>query len=300
VKINLISRDNGVGLTTDMELLEAIFRPAGHDVMRVSWRDRAMRRCQVAIFLELFNPALMPYAAKSVGIFNLEWFEPRWRPWLPRLRQLWAKSVESHQTMRQWGLRNVHHTGFAGRDMLDESVPRELRCVHLAGHSSLKGTEQVIQAWRLDPGLPELTIISEREWDAPTYVRQLRGHIAEADKRRELNAAAIHVCPSRSEGWGHYITEALSMRATVVTTDASPMNEHVRPEHGVLVPSTVAGRRNFADDHAVSPHAVAEAVRRAADMSEQERATVGALGRAHVLARTERFGVTALDLLRRL
>jgi glycosyltransferase involved in cell wall biosynthesis len=300
VRINLISRDNGVGLTTDMELLEGILGPAGHDVVRVPWRSRAMRRCEVAVFLELFNPALLPYAAKTVGIFNLEWFEARWRPWLPRLRQLWAKSGEAEATMRQWGLRNVHHTGFAGRDMLDETVPRELRCIHLAGHSSLKGTEQVIQAWRDDPGLPELTIISERDWDAPAHVRVLTGHVAEADKRRELNAAAIHVCPSRSEGWGHYITEALSMRATVVTTDASPMNEHVRPEFGVLVPSAVAGRRNFADDHAVTAPAVAEAVRRAAAMSEQERAVLGDLGRAHVLARTQRFADTALALLRRL
>ena len=298
--INLVSRDNGVGLTTDMELLEDILRPAGHDVERVPWRNRSMRRCNVAIYLELFNPALLPYAAKSIGIFNLEWFEARWRPWLPRLRQLWAKSTEAHDTLRTWGLRNVHHTGFASRDMLDETVPRELRCIHLAGHSSLKGTEQVIQAWRADPGLPELTIISEREWDVPAHVRLLRGHIDEADKRRELNAAAIHVCPSRSEGWGHYITEALSMRATVVTTDASPMNEHVRPEHGVLVPSLVAGRRHFANDHAVSPQAVAEAVRRAAAMSDAERATVGELGRQHVLARTAHFAETALALLRRL
>jgi hypothetical protein len=299
VKINLVSRDNGVGLSKDMDLLDSIFTPAGHDVIRVDWQERAMRRADVAIFLELFNPALMPYAARHIGIFNLEWFLPKWRPYLSRFRQLWARSLESYETLRRWGLRNVHHTSFLSRDLLDLTVQREMRCVHLAGHSPLKNTDAVIEAWRRDPELPRLTIISANHYTVPGHVRLIHGYLSEVDLSRELNAARIHVCPSASEGWAHYITEALTIGATVITTDGSPMNEQVRPEHGLLLPPSAIGRRHYAAHHHIDPSAIINAVRHAAALPVERHDEMGKLGREHVLARNERFRTTALDLLRR-
>jgi len=43
------------------------------------------------------------------------------------------------------------------------------------------------------------------------------------------------VIPSQAEGYGHVIGEGMSCGAVVVTTDAAPMNELVRPDRGVLV-----------------------------------------------------------------
>lgn len=301
MKINLVSRDNGVGLTFDMVLLESIFLPAGHDVVRVDWQERTMRRCDVAVFLELFNPALMPYASRgSIGIFNLEWFAAKWRPYLSRFRQLWAKSLESYETLRRWGLRNVHHSTFISRDLLDATVARELRCVHLAGHSPLKNTESVIEAWGRAPDLPPLTIISANNYRVPDGVRMLTGYLTDADLVRELNAAQIHLCPSAAEGWGHYITEALTTGALVITTDGSPMNEQVRPEHGILLPPAAIGRRHFAAHHHIEPGAIVNAVRRAVALPPELREEMGKLGREHVLTRNDRFRTTALDLLRRI
>ena len=299
MKINLVSRDNGVGLSRDMDLLESIFTPAGHSVIRVNWQERAMRRADVAIFLELFSPALMPYAAKHIGIFNLEWFVPKWKPYMSRFRQLWAKSLEAYETMRRWGLRNVHHTGFLSRDMLDATVTREMRCVHLAGHSPLKNTGAVIDAWRHDPTLPPLTIISANHYEVPAGVRMLTGYLTDAELTRELNAARIHLCPSAAEGWGHYITEALTIGATVIATDGSPMNEQVRPEHGILLPPSAIGRRHYAAHHHIDPSAIINAVRHAVSLPVERHDEIGKLGREHVLARNERFRTTALDLLRR-
>ncbi len=285
----------------DMALLESILTPAGHDVIRVNWQDRAMRRCDVAVFLELFSLNLMPYAARgSIGVFNLEWLPTKWKPYLSRFGQLWAKSLESYETMRRWGLRNVHHTAFASRDLIDPFVERELRCVHLAGHSPLKNTESVIEAWRRAPDLPPLTIISANHYSVPAGVRMLTGYLTDAELTRELNGAQIHLCPSAAEGWGHYITEALTTGAVVIATDGSPMNEQVRPEHGILLPPYAIGRRHFAAHHHIDPGAIINAVRHAVALPPERRAEMGKLGREHVLARNERFRVTALDLLRRM
>jgi hypothetical protein len=150
--------------------------------------------------------------------------------------------------------------------MLDATVTREMRCVHLAGHSPLKNTGAVIDAWRHDPTLPPLTIISASHYEVPAGVRMLTGYLTDAELTRELNAARIHLCPSAAEGWGHYITEALTIGATVIATDGSPMNEQVRPEHGILLPPSAIGRRHYAAHHHIDPSAIINAVRHAVSL----------------------------------
>lgn len=50
-------------------------------------------------------------------------------------------------------------------------------------------------------------------------------------------APQVHVCPSSREGFGHYINEARSVGALVVTIAAGPMNELVQDgKSGVVAP----------------------------------------------------------------
>ncbi len=304
MKINLVTRDNGVGLSTDMELLEGILRPAGHETERVHWRDKRMAACDVAIFLELFNPALARYARRGyVGIYNLEWFEPRWRGWLPRHRQLWAKSREAYDILRKWNLRNIHHTGFAGRDMLQEATERRLAVFHLAGHSTLKNTDAVIEAWRRNPDLPELILVSHNYKigdERLPNVTSIYGSPPDWEIADWMNQCAIQLCPSATEGWGHYLAEGVSTGNLVITTDASPMNEHVTPETGILIRPRLRGRHHYAALHQHHPDDIAAAVRRAVAMTPRQRAETGQRGRERMLNRNEAFRAKALDLIGRM
>lgn len=298
LKINLISRDNGVGLSTDMELLGKILAEAGHSVQRVDWTSRQMRSCDVGIFLELFNPRLVRYARYTVGIFNLEWFVPRWRRYLPRISQLWAKSGDAHNAFQSLKL-NSHLTGFLSRDLYDESVQRTMTCLHLRGHSSEKNTEAVVEAWRCNPDLPPLTIISQDPIEVVPGITVLP-RLPQEELTRQLNTHQIHVCPSRTEGWGHYITEGLSAGAIVITTDAPPMNEHVHPDWGMLVPTSRSAPRNLVQEHDVDPEHIASAVRRITALTDEQRAGMSEKARAHTLYRNESFRQTALKLLEQL
>ena len=48
----------------------------------------------------------------------------------------------------------------------------------------------------------------------------------------------VHVCPSSREGFGHYINEARSVSAVIITVDAPPMNEFVtNATSGILIPA---------------------------------------------------------------
>jgi glycosyltransferase involved in cell wall biosynthesis len=293
--INLISRDNGVGLTTDMELLEAILSSAGFNVERVSHTAPRMRFCDVAIFLELFSPNLIKYTKRSVGVFNLEWFMDGWARYLPQIHQLWAKSHEAVEVYARLGL-SSHYTGFASQDVYDPSVLRQRSCLHVRGHSGLKNTEAIIEAWRNHPDLPPLTIVSAAKLHVPEYVKVLP-RIPRPELVHAMNENMVHLCPSRSEGWGHYITEALSTGAHVITTDASPMHEHVRPEFGTLLQPSGSHPRWHVCEYDVSSESIADAVRSSIALSDATMAEHSKLAREHLATRNQAFATTIIRLI---
>lgn len=295
--VALVSRDNGVGLTCDMRLLDGMLTEAGYEVSWVDWRESSMPHHDIAIFLELWNPRLMYYANKTIGIFNIEWFQRQWTIGLHACTQLWTKSEEAQTIFtRHLGLRKSIFTGFMSRDMCNPNVTRELAAVHLRGKSTLKGTAAVLEAWATNPDLPPLTVISNEHLDVPTGVRLLN-RLDEDQLSHELNRAQIHVCPSETEGWGHYIAEGMSVGGIVVTTNASPMSEHITPTVGMLVQPVVKSRHGLATAWRVDARGIASAVRAVTAMTPEQRATMGAHACARFHARNNEFKTKALQLL---
>lgn len=297
LSITLVSRNNGVGLSTDMALLTNLFTGAGHRVHRVDWRVPRIARCDVVVFLELFNPNLVKFASKSVGIFNQEWFLPQWRPWVRNLTQIWAKSSAAAGIFGEMNPR-TYYTGFLTRDMYEPGVRRAKKVLHMQGHSQDKNTGRVLETWAAFGDLPPLTLISHTTKNVPKGVVRM-SRIAERHLRTVLNEHDIHLCPSRVEGWGHYITEAVSTGAYTITTDMSPMNEHVLPEWGALVKPTGVGRRGFARVADVSPQALAAAVREASGIGPEQREKMRNAARMHTGARNADFAAMAIELLER-
>lgn len=296
LKIALISRDNGVGLSLDAELLTTLFESAGHEVAFHDWKSDTMPHADVAFHLELISRHLAQCADRNIAVLNLEWFPTEWLKYLPAFDQIWAKSEYAYRYCRQHGARDVRLTGFMGQDRNDPGVPRKLKCLHLRGRSHMKGTEMVVEAWRDNPDLPPLTIVSKEPVHAPGHITVLTSP-SDSELNRVLNEHQIHLCPSIAEGWGHYITEGMSVGATVITTDASPMNEHIRTDWGYLLGIMKTRMHHQAVQTYTSADQITEAVQRAVALGPRRRREVGQKARAQFLRRNEDFRQKALGLM---
>ena len=108
----------------------------------------------------------------------------------------------------------------------------------------------------------------------------LHGGYLDDDALKQLqNACGVHLCPSRSEGWGHNIVEAMSCGAVVVTTDAPPMNEHVTADCGVLVPINRSEPRHLGRNFFVDPSALETTVAQLVTASPDAAKSLGVKAR---------------------
>jgi glycosyltransferase involved in cell wall biosynthesis len=300
LRINLVVRDNGLGLTRDAQLLADALKANDCDVHVTSlgekdeqlrWRYGRGRRVffshwrhtwarirgrtpyDVNIMFEHLWPLHLSLARYNIALPNPEWFDSKDARHLRRMDHVWAKTRYAQKLFQALGCK-TSFVGFDSDDHYDPHVPRTRRFFHLAGGSRIKGTERLLALWRKHPEWPQLTVLQNpacaNPGSAQANIRHCVEYIAPEALREFQNAHAFHVCPSEAEGWGHYIVEGMGVGAVVITTDAAPMNELVSPERGLLVAAHEAGTMG----HTVTWHfdeaAMEQAITEAMQMSDDE------------------------------
>lgn len=136
--------------------------------------------------------------------------------------------------------------------------PQHGYAIHVKGKSGLKQTRVTLDCWAKHPEWPPLVVVGKASDEELTPPSRSASNIIyfppispagstdsspqvmliDAARLRDMQgAASIHICPSVREGFGHYLNEARAVGALVVTVDHPPMNELVRPETGLLVPT---------------------------------------------------------------
>lgn len=291
--IRIVSRDNGVGLSRDMALVEALFREAGHRVEVMGYGgNRMVNRLaearqrirhatggvvDVQIFLERIYGRLLPLARHNVLVPNPEWFAPGWHAVLPRFDAVLCKTRHGADIFENLGCRNVHEVGFTSDDVFVPSIGKTVGFFHLAGRSSAKGTRSVLEAWQRHPEWPRLVVVQNPKMathavELPNVEHRL-AYVDAAELRRLQNAHLFHLCPSEMEGFGHYLNEGRSAGAIVLATDGAPMNELVSDDEGVLIAPASARREGLVERFHVDVAGIEAGVSRALafDHAERER-----------------------------
>jgi glycosyltransferase involved in cell wall biosynthesis len=313
-RIQLLARDNGAGLTRDMALLSAALREAGAAVHGTPLRHRGrlaewLTRLRLAgssplydwnLMLERVRPEFARMAARNVLVPNPEYFRTQDRAALDRIDQVWAKTRHAERLFAALG-KPVRYIGFASPDRLDAVVTRRQAFFHGPGRSANKGTAALLQLWAAHPEWPVLTVAWRRKHvalgTAPANVRLIREHLDDDTYRRLQNEHRFHLCPSQTEGYGHYLVEAMSCGAVVLTLDAEPMHELVTAERGVLVPAQATGTQDLATLYGFRDADMAGAIERCVAMSEGEAAALGAAARAWFEAEQAAFPLRLRDAL---
>lgn len=288
--LRIISRDNGVGLSRDLALLGGALAGAGMAVDAVGfggdrtgvrlreaglWARRVLQgKVEMQLFCERVYPHCLPLARRNLLIPNPEWFLPKWLPWLPRFEQVLCKTRHAERIFRRLGCR-TRYLGFTSEDRLDLSVPRRPSFFHLAGRSSAKGTKVLLETWLRHPEWPLLTVVQHpRKAGTPVRAGNIdhrAEHVDDATLRRLQNAHLFHVCPSETEGFGHYLMEALSVGAITLATAAEPMTELVTAARGLLIQPVRQAEDGLATRYFVDAPAIEQAVEQALALSPAQR-----------------------------
>jgi glycosyltransferase involved in cell wall biosynthesis len=330
LRLRLIGKSNGVGLSRDLALLAGALAASGCEVTQhpCARRDRKRRRSlltrlamrlrrlrtpaahppfDVNVMLEHIWPQFVQQARLNVLVPNPEWTDRRDLAMLRVADRIWAKTALAEQLFAARGSR-VLNIGFDSEDRLDLAVPRMLQFLHLAGRSPLKGTQRLLALWRRHPEWPQLTVLQDnpagrdsREVAAANIVLQC-GFASDQQLRTLQNAHRFHLCLSEAEGWGHYIAEAMSVGAITLTTDAAPMNELIGAGRGLLVAAHLAEQHNLARIARFDERALEAAIAQALLLDHAQLDAIGAAARSWFLANKRGFAARvrlAVDDLRR-
>lgn len=249
--INVIFNHNNYGLTNDAKILVNVLRKSiihGFicKVRPVQAFQTDTAPVDINIFLEIVNPLLLHSAKVNILIPNHEWFYNHWEPYLDLFDFIWCKTEYACQLFRELlephnKTTTIHQIGWTSLDRgsltSTNKVVSPRKALHLAGGSQYKSTQQVINSW--NPDWIPLTVVLNTE-RLPKITLQSQPNITYLTKRltdtqliQTMNSHSIHICPSETEGFGHYLNEARSSSAIIVTVDAPPMNTFSTPAFSI-------------------------------------------------------------------
>lgn len=320
---NLCSWNQDYGLWQDAEIFKDCFNPKSgtssdfpgvHFNITVGTPLGPFDLADVNIWTQDFFPQCFDHAEKNILVPNVEYFFEAWTEYLPSFDKVLYKAKCGFDFL--WKGPNSHFLGWESFDRFAPAIaplgpsgvpsghpPVIVRdyhsFLHVAGNSSAKQTGVILETWRRYPELPGLIVIynGARQHGVdvsrlPKNVTLIEHKLPKEEITRLMNTYALHLCPSRVEGFGHYINEARSVEAVIVTTDAPPMNEFVDDKSGFLVKVAHKGRFNRVDTFDISPEGLREQLSKVLNLSVEEKKAVGKRARERYLDDKKKFRET--------
>jgi hypothetical protein len=275
-KVIIFALFNGVGIDRDAFLIKNLLQSQGFQVTTADvFKNENHEPHDVSIFLERFSDKKLDISPANILIPNPEWFEPGWVPALRCFVSIFTKTNHSDQVFKKLGC-NTDFISFTSLDRYDASIKKDWnRYLHIAGKSIQKQTDVVWETWEKNPGFPNLTIVQNPKFykKRPLLrnVSYIYDSLPDSVLKTMQNAYGYHVCPSLTEGFGHYIMEALSCKSFVLTTDAEPMSDLVTKERGMLISSYKQERMRFSIAYHINSKALEESVIKTFVINDSDR-----------------------------
>lgn len=317
MKINLLGISKGQGHQKDIAILKSVLEHSEHEVtvndveakpFYFKWSQK--KEYDLNIFMEKINPLWLPAAKVNSLIPNQEsffiasgekeveqLFEKR-KALLDHIDLVLCKTHYAEKIFKGLGKRCLY-VSFTSPDHGLNREDKKKQFLHLAGESLFKGTTEVIHCWEQRKDLPPMFmgINPKRQFFCRALNIHMLAQFFTLEELKELqNRSLFHVAPSRTEGFGHTLMEAMSTSAIVLTTDAPPMNELVTENRGILIPYTSQMPVGLGAMFCVSPEEIAKAVEKALNLTDNEIACKQKNARAFYEENDRFFKKTFLEL----
>jgi hypothetical protein len=284
-----------------VRILTVPFRMYGISIEESSVQINFDPEAEIAVFIEnIFAHEKLKDYKKRIFIPNPEWLTVKDKERVvDTIDEVWHKTKFGMKILGDL-LPDVEHkyTGFTSLGVPGEAVDFS-RFAHFPGKSKTRHTQDVINIWLKNTALESITIQMYGtspefpRWIESANIRIFSGFLNEGELYAEYVKSGIHICTSQMEGFGHYINEARSIGALVVTLDAPPMNELIDSNCGVLIPTTRSIQHNHGLRFIATPEAIEQGILAARRISIDERKRMGARARY-------KFEQERNDFLRRL
>lgn len=298
--INLFFSMNGKGSQQDGFILKEAIESLGHSARCYEKPEANPAFADINVFFESFNEKQMSnQQAKAPN----NWFIPNpelyWQPFeeLERFNLILCRTKQAERIFTTLG-KPTYYLGFTSVDCYRPDIKKHYeKWIHIAGGSGLKGTKSAVLSWMANRNFPHLMILmQEKPPKLPSNVKWHSNRFPEYGLRFVQNECGIHLCASEAEGYGHYLVEALSTKAVVITTDAPPMNEFIQDKR-CLVPYSSCVDQFLGVRYIVDPDALANTVKTIMRLSQSEKEAIGEQNRAFYLQKREEFKENLRKLL---
>lgn len=302
-KVDIFYITHSKGLEVDARILQQVIGPEQSKIIPIPPRARLepastnnskikLDSCaKTAIFIEgLFeHPELMNYKNR-VYLANPEWLTNRDKYLASQMiTDFWHKSHFGMKLLRRIFPNKRHiYIGFTSLCKPSSSIDYNLFS-HFPGKSKTRHTQDIINIWLKNPELPSLKIqaynfdISLPFWLQKNNLSLFLGFLEEKNYISEYSKNGIHICTSQMEGFGHYINEARSIGALVITLDAPPMNELIDSNSGIVVPVEKSINHHHGKRFIANPEAIEFAILEVSKMPIATRKELGANARNRFL-----------------
>ncbi|MBA3721547.1 MAG: glycosyltransferase [Parachlamydiaceae bacterium] len=298
LKINVCSGMNGVGLVSDQNIMADALKELGHHVECISDSSSDMPpNADINIFFQRFRPDWFSVAKQNWFVPNPEWYCQGLEA-LNKIDLILCRTKEVERIFNYYKL-NTYYTGFTSLDCYNPKIAKDYKLMfHLAGGSCQKGTPTIVNLWRSNLQFPRLNIIKHSEFvnlDQPNY-NLIPYRVDDQTLRTYQNSCGIHLCPSETEGFGHYISEAMSAGAVIITTNGPPMNEFITDSR-CLVNCERTNPQWFAMNYYVDSKDLERVINNLTNMSDQELKSIGEKNRQVYLENKKLFKERLKQLL---
>jgi glycosyltransferase involved in cell wall biosynthesis len=291
--ISIFAVPNGVGISRDVAIIQSVLKANGHEVdVNHIYRYTSRKKYDLGIFLERFKPELFSESNKNVMIPNQEWFEDSWLQYLKAFDCIFTKTKFADEVFKRLNCK-TEFISFTSEDRYIEGITKDdMHYLHVAGKSVQKQTEILWRCWAKNPGLPSLTILQDQKFYKPRVnirnVNYIYDRLPDDLLKTMQNSMAIHICPSETEGFGHYIMEAMSCKSLVLTTNAAPMNELVE-SNGIYIDVERSEPLRLSVRNTVTEDSIKKAVLQSVIMDGEQKRKLGEMAREKFLKNDEFF-----------